>query len=93
MWATVTLLEFNRLEPPAKADINIRYDIFWHGDNFPFDGYGGSLAHAFFPEYGGDVHFDDNEIWTSGTYHGMGKFLRIYAYPDNSILELLLNLS
>lgn len=42
------------------------------------------MAHAFFPRYGGDVHFDDDEPWRSPD--NRGSFLYIH-YIVISILE------
>lgn len=32
------------------------------------------MAHAYFPVYGGDAHFDDSERWTIRSYRGTNLF-------------------
>jgi len=62
-WAKVTNLKFVE-KKGGKVHIDIRFEKGAHGDDAPFDGPGGYRAHAFFPGYGGDAHFDDDEKWT-----------------------------
>ncbi|XP_072898016.1 uncharacterized protein [Hemitrygon akajei] len=64
-WASVTPLTFT---PTAStADIEIIFTSRDHRDGSPFDGPGGVLAHAFGPGrgIGGDIHFDEDERWTT----------------------------
>ncbi|NWW38720.1 MMP7 protein, partial [Panurus biarmicus] len=65
VWSDVTPLTFQRVYL-RQADIEIRFARREHGDGFPFDGQGGTLAHAFAPGEGrgGDAHFDEDEKWS-----------------------------
>uniref|UniRef100_A0AAQ4QJI8 Matrix metallopeptidase 11a n=1 Tax=Gasterosteus aculeatus aculeatus TaxID=481459 RepID=A0AAQ4QJI8_GASAC len=81
IWSDVTPLTFTEVRG-AKADIRIDFTRYWHGDNLPFDGPGGILAHAFFPKTHrqGDIHFDYDEAWTLGNH--MGTDLLQVAAPE-----------
>lgn len=58
-------------------NICIFYLRFFAGEHSPctfdFDGTGGALAHAFFPE-NGEIHFDDAERFTDGVATGTNFF-------------------
>ena len=42
-----------------------------HGDGNAFEGRGGSLAHAFSPQYGSEIHLDDDEDWRVNSRRGV----------------------
>ncbi|XP_050729691.1 matrix metalloproteinase-24-like isoform X2 [Eriocheir sinensis] len=73
VWEDVTDLTFER-STSGKVHIEVRFEKGEHGDGDPFDGPGGTLAHAYFPIYGGDAHFDDTEAWTINSYRGTNLF-------------------
>ncbi|XP_006038117.1 neutrophil collagenase [Alligator sinensis] len=64
VWSNVSPMTFRRIED-GEADIMLSFQYRAHGDNSPFDGPNGILAHAFQPglRIGGDVHFDEEETW------------------------------
>ena len=69
VWTEYTDLTFTQ-KRSGKVHIDISFLKGEHGDGDPFDGSGGTLAHAFFPVFGGDAHFDDAENWTKGSFRG-----------------------
>ena len=71
-WADYTPLTFREVTR-GEADIVIQFARGEHGDGYPFDGRGGTLAHAYFPGrgIGGDAHFDDHEYFSHQSYRGI----------------------
>ncbi|CAB08559.5 Peptidase metallopeptidase domain-containing protein [Caenorhabditis elegans] len=61
-------------EDEQKANIDIVFAAGDHEDGEPFDGKGNILAHAFFPRYGGDVHFDEDELWSANKTKGVDLY-------------------
>ncbi|XP_030439102.1 stromelysin-3 isoform X1 [Gopherus evgoodei] len=88
VWSDVTPLTFTEVHE-GRADIVIDFTRYWHGDNLPFDGPGGILAHAFFPKTHreGDVHFDYDETWTIGNNLGT-DLLQVAAHEFGHVLGL-----
>ncbi|KAK5851857.1 hypothetical protein PBY51_023375 [Eleginops maclovinus] len=78
VWSDIAPLNFHEVAG-SDADIQIDFTKADHNDGYPFDGPGGTVAHAFFPGErftAGDTHFDDDEAWTfrSPDTHGMDLF-------------------
>lgn len=59
-WSLYSRLKFKRVYD-SSADIIIAFGSGFHGDNYPFDGVGNVLAHAFYPyeanAFGGEALF------------------------------------
>lgn len=62
-WLDYIPLKIEAVCSTCNADFVIEFARQAHSDRYPFDGVGGTLAHAFFPE-DGRVHFDKDEKWT-----------------------------
>lgn len=64
-WTSVANLTIEESDgEETKVDIDVYFASDEHGDQSPFDGHGGTLAHAFHPgsyPLAGDIHFDDDE--------------------------------
>lgn len=77
IWGTYADIVF---EPTGTPGQNRSIDVLWatgeHGDGTPFDGFGGIVAHSFYPEpispetLAGDLHLDGAENW--GVTPGVG---------------------
>ena len=83
VWSDHTDLSFTQ-KRSGKVHIDMSFLKGEHGDGDPFDGSGGTLAHAFFPVFGGDAHFDDSEQWTKGSFRG-----KITFWPRSRSLTML----
>lgn len=87
VWSDNTNLQFDAASEDVadSAEIRISFEHSLHDDGYPFDGKGGTLAHAFFPgqaDISGDTHFDDEETWTYGARDGEGTDLFTVAVHE-----------
>ncbi|MFM9957955.1 MAG: matrixin family metalloprotease [Phycisphaerales bacterium] len=76
-WAAVIPLDFVELPIEHGPTLKFGWHFGAHGDNSPFDGPSGTLAHAYYPpplggSYVGNCHFDEAEVWAQT--HSAGKF-------------------
>ncbi|XP_074648489.1 matrix metalloproteinase-19-like [Tubulanus polymorphus] len=79
-WTTVTNIFFTEVGAHEPADLTISFGRGNHEKTCnPFDGPGGVLAHAYYPE-DGRLHFDDDEFWTEGGHDGTN--LRIVTFHE-----------
>jgi hypothetical protein len=72
-WTKYANLSLSPGQQGAPRTIDIFFGRGAHGDAYPFDGPGGTLAHTFYPAppnqepAAGDMHLDSDEPWRSGT--------------------------
>jgi len=60
MWDDISAINFSEVSNVSDADIELR----WTLNDPDFGTRGDTLAFAYFPDYGGDIYFDDAERWT-----------------------------
>ncbi|ELV13343.1 Matrix metalloproteinase-25 [Tupaia chinensis] len=86
VWGVESGMTFQEVDSrDQEPDILIDFARAYHQDSYPFDGLGGTLAHAFFPgehPISGDTHFDDEETWTFGAKDGEGTDLFAVAVHE-----------
>ena len=92
VWSNVTQLEFVK-KTSGPVHIDVRFEDGEHRDGDPFDGAGGTLAHAYFPVYGGDAHFDNAEDWSTGSARGTNLRQTAGRWRWRSIASLKQNIS
>jgi predicted Zn-dependent protease len=78
-WEKHSGLKFEMVSTKDQADLKIKFQSEDHGDGYPFDGQGATLAHAFYPTTG-DIHFDDDEYFTDAYKNDYEQYtLRLVA--------------
>ncbi|CAI9759230.1 unnamed protein product [Fraxinus pennsylvanica] len=86
-WDSATRFSFSRVQNTAGADLVIGFHRRDHGDGAPFDGPGGTIAHAFAPTNGW-FHYDADERYSIGAMAGAFDLETVALHEIGHLLGL-----
>ena len=71
LWARVAKIKFQQVQSVSTSvDIQIKFVRGEHGDPYPFLNGTNKIAHAFFPAFGSDQHYNEEKEWSHMTFAG-----------------------
>ncbi|KAH0973015.1 hypothetical protein GBA52_025171 [Prunus armeniaca] len=86
-WAANTHFTFSEAQNNQNPDLTVSFNRGDHGDGTPFDGPGGTIAHAFAPT-NGRLHYDADERFSVGAVSGAYDFETIALHEIGHLLGL-----
>jgi hypothetical protein len=94
-WGQYTPLTFTEVSVISDADIKISFQKGNHSDSYPFDGTGGTLAHAFYPPDGrvhldmAETNWDDEKMLFRVLVHEFGHMLGLGHNPNMTLVDIM----
>ena len=88
VWQKLSILTFSSTNTKEKANIVIKFATGWHDTcPLPFKSGSISLAHASYPQFGGNIHVDDSRIWSkSGGQDKRFSLFKVVAHEVGHVL-------